>query len=87
MGVCQAMSLLIRALVFGGLDLAVENLAPRQQLAIYQRTAKRPKLRPRDRVLWVWLTRLWNDWRTVFVIVEPATVVGWHPPCAESISN
>ena len=78
MGVCQAMLLLIRAWVLGRIGLAAENLALRQQLAIYQRTAKRPKLRPRDRVFWVWLARLWNDWRSVLVIVRPATVVGWH---------
>ncbi len=39
------------------LDLAAENIALRQQLGILQRTAKRPKLRQRDRIFWVWLSR------------------------------
>lgn len=58
--------------------LAAENLALRQQLAIYQPRAKRPRLRPRDRVFWAWLSRWWRGWRSALVIVQPATVVGWH---------
>jgi putative transposase len=78
MDVCRALLLLVRALLMGRLSLAAENLAMRQQLAVYQRTARRPKLRPRDRVFWVCLSRLWPAWRSVLVIVQPATVVGWH---------
>ena len=55
-----------------------EHRRLRQQLAVHQRQAKRPKLRPRDRVFWVWLSRLWSGWRSVLVIVQPETVVGWH---------
>ena len=39
----------------GHRQLALENLALRQQLAVYKRTATRPKLRTTDRLLWVWL--------------------------------
>ena len=42
------------ALFQSRLELAAENLALRQQLAILQRTARRPKLRQRDRIFWVW---------------------------------
>ena len=38
----------------------------------------RPKLQMPDRVIRVWLSRWWSDWRSVLVIVQPATVVGWH---------
>jgi hypothetical protein len=38
-------------------DLALENLALRQQLTVLQRTHKRPRLQNRDRLLWVWLSR------------------------------
>jgi hypothetical protein len=31
-----------------------------------------------DRLFWVWLSRLWRDWRSVLVIVKPETVVAWH---------
>jgi putative transposase len=76
MDVCLALVLFVRALLTDRLSLAAENLAMRQQLAAYERTAKRPKLRARDRVFWVWLSRLWSDWRSALVIVQPATVVG-----------
>ena len=39
--------------------LVAENLALRQQLAILNQRKKRPKLRPRDRVFWVWLSSIW----------------------------
>jgi hypothetical protein len=29
-------------------------------------------------VLWVWLSRVWADWRSVLIIVKPETVVAWH---------
>ncbi len=78
MSFVQAMLLLIRALLRYRTDLAAENLALRQQLAVLERQAKRPKLRRRDRIFWVWLSRLWLGWRSVLVIVEPSTVVRWH---------
>lgn len=31
-----------------------------------------------DRWLWIWLSRVWTDWRRALVIVEPATVIAWH---------
>src|SRR3989442_12879130 len=40
-------------------QLAVENLALRQQLAVYKRTTARPKLRTTDRLFWIWLARVW----------------------------
>jgi hypothetical protein len=40
--------------------LVLENLALRQQLAVYRRVQKRPRLRSADRVFWVWLSRLWD---------------------------
>jgi transposase InsO family protein len=58
--------------------LIAENLALRQQLAIYHRTIKRPRLRRQDRVFWVWLSRLWSGWQPALLIVQPRTVVGWH---------
>lgn len=59
MSFVQAMLLLIRALLRYRTDLAAENLALRQQLAVLERQAKRPKLKRRDRIFWVWLSRLW----------------------------
>jgi hypothetical protein len=39
-------------------SLAIENLALRQQLAVYKLSVKHPKLRPRDRLFWICLSRL-----------------------------
>ncbi len=60
------------------LNLAVENLALRQQLAILNQSIKRAKLRPRDRVFWVWLMWLWPNWRCALIIVQADTVICWH---------
>jgi putative transposase len=59
-------------------DLALENLALRQQLAVLKRSGKRLAIKKRDRVFWVWLSRFWREWRESLVIVKPETVVGWH---------
>ena len=75
MGIIKTISLLIRAFLVPRLSPAAENLALRQQVAVYQHTVKRPKLRPRDRIFWVWLSRLWSNWRSVLAIVQPETVI------------
>ena len=76
---------LLRSLLagaFSGLrdrrDLAIENLALRQQLAIFKRRGKPPRLAKADRAFWVLLSRAWVGWKDVLVIVKPDTVIGWH---------
>ena len=59
-------------------NLAAENLALRQQLAVMNQSVKRSKLRHRDRVFWTWLMRLWPKWRSALLVVKPETVVRWH---------
>ena len=59
-------------------NLAAENLALRQQLAVMKRTNKRPEIRMADRLFWVFLSRIWSPWRKSLVIVKPDTVVRWH---------
>ena len=78
MNVFHVARVLIRYIVADRAELAAENLSLRQQLAVLERQAKRPRLRPRDRIFWVWLSKLWPNWRSVLVIVEPDTVVRWH---------
>ena len=59
--------------------LELENLALRHQSGVLRRSArKRPKLTPLDRLLWVWLSRVWSDWRPALAIVQPETVIAWH---------
>ena len=59
--------------------LELENLALRHQIGVLNRSArKRPKLTAGDRMLWVFLSRVWHDWRSALAIVRPETVVAWH---------
>jgi putative transposase len=58
--------------------LQVEILALRHQLGVLQRSVKRPKLTPADRLLWAWLSAVWKEWRSGIFIVKAATVIGWH---------
>jgi putative transposase len=62
----------------GHRQLALENLALRQQLAVYRRTVARPRLRRGDRLFWIWLSRMWTGWRDALVIVAPDTVLRWR---------
>jgi hypothetical protein len=71
-------SCFVRALLLSRATLAAENLALRQQLAILDRKRPRPKLKNRDRLFWVLLSRLWSGWQSVLVIVKPETVIRWH---------
>jgi putative transposase len=59
--------------------LQLENLALRHQIGVLQRSTKRrPRLTPVDRLVWVWLSRVWNGWRSTLAIVKPETVLAWH---------
>ncbi len=60
-------------------SLELEVLALRHQLAVLHRQRpSRPQLRPGDRLLWVWLYRVWPRCLEAMVLVKPATVVQWH---------
>ncbi len=78
MGLIRILVLFIRGILCNRAELAVENLALRQQLAILEQRSKRPQLRKRDRIFWAWLSRFWSNWRSILVIVQPETVVRWH---------
>ena len=54
---------LVRACLLPHATLAAENLALRQQLIVLHRSVKRPKLRNRDRIFWILLSRLWKQWQ------------------------
>ena len=60
--------------------LQAEILALRHQLLVLQRSSRGHKLRlsSADRVLWVWLSHLWTEWRSALIVVKPGTVIGWH---------
>jgi putative transposase len=59
--------------------LHLEILALRHQLHVVNRSRpQRLPLTRTDRLLWVWMSRVWVGWRNAIVIVKPATVLTWH---------
>jgi putative transposase len=78
MGIIKGVFVVFRDVLISRSALAVENLALRQQLSILRQSVKRPRLRMKDRVFWVWLSKIWVGWRNCLVVVKPETVVKWH---------
>ncbi len=58
--------------------LTAENLALRQRLIVLKRNQRCPKLKERDWLFWVLLSRIWSGWRDALLIVQPETVIRWH---------
>jgi len=58
--------------------LALENRALRNQLAVYERQSKKPRLEDLDRLVWIKLRQFWPGWQTALTLDQPATVVKWH---------
>jgi len=59
-------------------ELALENLALRQQLAVWKARRPRPRVTEMDRIFWIVLSRVWENWRSSLQVVRPETVVPWH---------
>lgn len=60
-------------------SLEIELMAVRHQLAVLRRQRPgRPQLSSLDRLLWVWLYRIWPQVTDAMVLVKPVTVVQWH---------
>src|SRR2546425_1622305 len=76
--ILRVILLLFRALFRDRSQLALENLALRQQLAILRHKAPRPRLRRADRAFWVSLAWVWDQWRSALILVKPETVLRWH---------
>jgi transposase InsO family protein len=58
--------------------MQLKILALQHQLAVYKQTVPRPRLRPTDRLFWVWLSRLWRGWHDALTFVQPRTVIAWQ---------
>ena len=43
-----------------------------------QRSVTRAKVEDSDRIFWILMRRLLDDWRDTLMIVKPETVIGWH---------
>ena len=78
MGIFVTVWTIINAFFCDRIELALENLALRQQLAALKHKSKRPRLLKRDRIFWALLSRIWANWRSALLIVQPETVVRWH---------
>jgi len=59
-------------------SLLIENLALRQQLAVFKRRKSRPRLVVVDQLFWLLLRRFWPSWKSALIVVSPDTVVRWH---------
>jgi transposase InsO family protein len=70
-------TLLVRS-VCSRRELLLENLALRQQLAVFKQKHRQPKLAAQDKLFWVILRRLWPGWKRELILVQPETVVRWH---------
>jgi putative transposase len=68
----------LRCAILTQRELALENIALRQQLAAWKVRQPRPPLAATDRIFWVVLSRFWKNWRSSLQIVQPETVVRWH---------
>jgi hypothetical protein len=76
--VVSALLAFVAALFQSHASLHLENLALRHQLAVYQQTIHRPRLRPSDRLFWAWLSRLWTGWQEALIFVQPRTILAWQ---------
>ena len=60
-------------------SLELELIALRHQVSVLRRQHPgRPRFVSTDRLLWVWLYRVWPQVLNAMVLVKPATVVQWH---------
>jgi putative transposase len=73
-----AMLVYVRAFLMVRRSLAMERAALRQQLAAYKRKPPRPKLNRCDRLFWIVVRRMWNNWSGALIRVKPDTVISWH---------
>jgi len=50
----------------------------RQQLNIYSRQNKRPKIENIDRIILVWLSKIFAKWKSALIIVKASTLLSWR---------
>jgi putative transposase len=58
--------------------LLIENLALRQQLAVFKRQHPRPRFVVADKLFWVFARRFWSGWKQALIVVSTETVIRWH---------
>jgi hypothetical protein len=73
-----AMLAYVRAFLIARHRLAMETSVLRQQLAVYKRKRARPQLRGSDRLFWIVVRRIWNNWPEALILVKSDTVIAWY---------
>ena len=80
----DAMSILRLVVTFAALlfksqrQLALENMALRQQVTMLRQSVKRPRATPADKLFWIFFSRYIDGWRELLLGLHPDTVVRWH---------
>jgi hypothetical protein len=67
----------LTAALLDRVDLVLAIMALRHQLAVLERSSKRPHFSPADRCFWVLLSTVWARWITALAIVHADTVRRW----------
>ena len=71
--VLVALAVALVSVLRSSASLHLEILALRHQLAVLQGGGGRPRLKPADRLLWVWLSRGWSCWQDALLSAEIGT--------------
>jgi len=50
--------------------MVIHVITQHQQLAVYKRTLKKLKIKERDRIFWMILSRFWSDWKSRLIITD-----------------
>ena len=56
----------------------IENLALRQQLAVFKRRRRRPRLATMDKLFWVILRRFWSSWKEALLVPAKSPTCSSH---------
>ncbi len=78
MSILQLLLTFLGALFKSQRQLALENLALRQQVAMLRQSVKQPRARHADKLFWIFFSRHVDGWRTLLHGLHPDTVVRWH---------
>jgi len=83
MNILQLLCSLVKLRFMSDAQKDLEILALRSQLAVFQeqmvnKKIIRPNVNDRFRRLWVFLSKVLPNWKSVLVLVKPETVIGWH---------
>ena len=58
--------------------MAILVVAQRNQIVVLKRSVKKSRIKKRDRLLWMFLSKAWTDWRLHLIMVKPETVLRWQ---------